>query len=136
MKSTILTQTKIMLIILKVKWSRVAIQKWYLNSGQIDVISVERFSLSCRCFSRGTPMWGSCIHRLFFYLAQYFFSYLACHSLIIYNGIWFCLVWFWRIYLLFLVWQEKHISFISPYNDLTVVAGQGTIGYYISTEML
>ena len=47
----IMQSTKIIMTI--IKWSRVAIQKRCLNSGQIDVISREFFGLNCRHFTQG-----------------------------------------------------------------------------------
>ena len=51
--STNLTQTKIIMLIYKTWSTTVVNQKQRLNSGQIDIISMECFGSHCRRFSLG-----------------------------------------------------------------------------------
>lgn len=54
--STNLTQTKIIMLIYKTWSTTVVNQKQRLNSGQIDIISMECFGSHCRRFSLGTQV--------------------------------------------------------------------------------
>ena len=63
-------------------WSRVAIQKGCLNSGQIDVIIMEFLGWNCRCFSWETHMYAC--HNLTWSLLLNL--HLSCNSLEIWCG--------------------------------------------------